>query len=105
MRVCNYLGCNKPLVHPKTGKPVYNRHWCSPICKNLDRREAMEARRSSVHGRKCRTCGRMPPKESVSRVTQPVHNLNEDLRDLHRETLRLRSERPEEEITDSHSDA
>lgn len=107
MRVCALLGCGKPLTK-KNGTADFRKHWCSPEHKNIDRREAMEARRSSVHGRKCRLCGRRPPKDKppdsgVPRDNPPRRSLVADLAQDRREEIRLRSERLIDDSEDSHS--
>lgn len=96
-RVCGLSGCGTPLLK-KNGESDFRRHWCSPEHKNLDKKEAMQARRASVHGRKCRTCGRRPPKAGVSREHGQGRSLQADLNKLHQQDLRLRSERQEEPI-------
>lgn len=70
MRICNRNGCGR-LLTTKTGAPDFRRHFCSRECKNADSKDRMVARRNSIHGRKCRLCGRAPRlTASVSRDTR-----------------------------------
>jgi len=58
-RVCSREGCGNKLLR-KNGGADYRRHFCSSQCKNADKREKMQARRTRAAGGKCPTCGRKP---------------------------------------------
>lgn len=98
-RGCLILSCNKPLL-TKNGAPDFRRRFCSTQCKNLDRKEAQEARRKVIKGKRCRLCGhKVSTLPSVSQDNHPHRHVQADLNELHQQELRLRSERVEEETT------
>lgn len=55
-RVCSREGCCRRLVG-KDGSADYRRHFCSPECKNADKREKMQAKRKQVKDGRCPLCG------------------------------------------------
>ncbi len=70
-RVCNRASCGKLLVDV-TGRPVFNRHFCSDDCKKADVRERQRERRRRFAGKKCPYCGRKSPHDpGVSRHRLP----------------------------------
>lgn len=100
MRYCNH--CKARLL-TKRGTPDYRKHFCGRDCKNADAKEKMAARRKVVHGRKCRLCGRkaiaaLPLLSGVSRDNEALREKQQAINDRLDGTVRLRSERPEEEV-------
>lgn len=71
-RVCNREGCGRPLVK-KDGSPDLRRHFCGRDCKNVDKRERMQAQRAKFSGGKCPRCGRKSAQDSNSNYAVPRH--------------------------------
>jgi endogenous inhibitor of DNA gyrase (YacG/DUF329 family) len=70
-RVCAREGCGTRLVR-RDGTPDYRRHFCSAVCKNMDKRERMQSRRVKAKNNRCPLCGHGSQAAQNSRV--PRHN-------------------------------
>lgn len=76
-RVCNREGCGEWIVG-KDGSPDYRKHFCSPACLRIDKRERLLAKRSRLKDRRCSHCGRKPVKEPFSKARVKLHNASAD---------------------------
>jgi hypothetical protein len=58
-RICNREGCGRRII-AKDSSPDYRKHFCSPTCLRIDKRERLRAKRLGLENRRCSYCGRKP---------------------------------------------